>query len=66
MYDKQGTDTQNYFWATPLSNAYKQEKPLTLVKVFFDQTHLSGAIFSHYRSELKEQVLSEQHQCEKP
>jgi len=29
----------------PLSNAYKQEKPLTFVKVFFDQIHFSIAIF---------------------
>jgi hypothetical protein len=48
MYDEQELITQNYFWSTPLSNAYEQEKPLTLVKVFFDQTHLSVVMFLYY------------------
>jgi hypothetical protein len=38
MCDEQELITQNYLRAMPLSNEYKQEKSLTFVKGFFDQT----------------------------
>jgi hypothetical protein len=57
MYDEQELISQNYMRGVPLSNAYKQEKPLTFVKVFFDQIHLSIAIFLHWGLDIKKRVV---------